>query len=50
MRAADEARLPADPEFRAALAGYLDWGSRVAQAESAAGAAVPADEPMPRWD
>ena len=60
MRAADDARLPADPEFRAALAGYLDWGSRIAQAESAqaepvpagpaAGAAVPGGEPMPRWD
>jgi CDGSH-type Zn-finger protein/truncated hemoglobin YjbI/ferredoxin len=66
MRAADEARLPADPEFRAALAGYLDWGSRTAQAESATGAeapatagasataeapaGMPADEPMPRWD
>ena len=27
-RAADEAKLPADPEFRAALASYLDWTSR----------------------
>jgi CDGSH-type Zn-finger protein/truncated hemoglobin YjbI len=26
--AADEARLPADPEFRAALASYLEWTSR----------------------
>jgi truncated hemoglobin YjbI len=50
MRAADEARLPGDPEFRAALAGYLDWGSRTAQAESAPDAAAPAGEPMPRWD
>ncbi len=59
MRAADEARLPADPEFRAALAGYLDWGSRAAQAESAGDAPAadvafpagePAAEPMPRWD
>jgi hypothetical protein len=50
MRAVDDARLPADPEFRAALAGYLDWDSRLALAESAAKAGVPADEPMPRWD
>jgi CDGSH-type Zn-finger protein/truncated hemoglobin YjbI len=57
-RAADEAGLPADPGFRAALTGYLDWGSRVARAESAATAAAeagaagpaPADEPTPRWD
>ncbi len=52
MRAADEARLPADPAFRAALAGYLDWGSRIAQAESASAApqGEPADETVPRWD
>jgi len=28
-RAADDAVLPADPEFRAALMSYLDWSSRV---------------------
>ena len=27
-RAADEAGLPADPEFRSALASYLEWSSR----------------------
>ena len=37
-RAADEAGLPADPEFRAALASYLDWSSRVS------------DGPPPPWD
>jgi CDGSH-type Zn-finger protein/truncated hemoglobin YjbI len=36
--AADEARLPADPEFRAALASYLEWSSRTADAAA------------PRWD
>ncbi len=36
--AADEARLPADPEFRAALASYLEWSSRAG------------DTPGPRWD
>ena len=25
--AADDAELPADPEFRAALVGYLEWGT-----------------------
>jgi CDGSH-type Zn-finger protein/truncated hemoglobin YjbI len=51
LRAADEARLPADGEFRAALAGYLEWGSRIAQAESAADApaSAPADEAVPQW-
>ena len=28
--AADEADLPADPEFRAAIVGYAEWGSRLA--------------------
>ena len=52
VQAADEARLPADPSFRAALVGYLDWGSRIAQAESASAAphGMPADEPVPHWD
>jgi CDGSH-type Zn-finger protein/truncated hemoglobin YjbI len=57
-RAADEARLPADPEFRAALTGYLEWGSRLALAGStgaAAGAEAQAAgtadaEPVPSWD
>ena len=42
-RAADEARLPADPEFRAALASYLDWSSR-------AGSQSDPAEPLPTWD
>jgi hemoglobin len=29
-QAADDARLPADPEFRAAPVGYLEWGTRLA--------------------
>lgn len=47
----DEAGLPADPEFRAALVGYLEWGTRLAVINSADGA-VPPDEaaPMPRWN
>ena len=28
--AADDADLPADPEFRAALLGYVEWGTRLA--------------------
>jgi truncated hemoglobin YjbI len=37
--AAEEAQLPADPEFRAAFVGYLEWVSGKATAE-----------PAPRWD
>ena len=33
--AAREAQLPADPEFQAALAGYLEWSSRKAAAAPA---------------
>ena len=36
-QAADDAGLPADPEFRAALVGYLEWGTRLAHGELAAG-------------
>src|SRR5688572_31975507 len=28
--AADDAELPADPEFRAAIVGYAEWGTRLA--------------------
>ena len=29
-RAADDAQLPDDPEFRAAFVGYVEWGTRLA--------------------
>ena len=48
-RAADEARLPADPELRAALMGYAEWGTRLAVDNSAAGAAPVEHAPVPRW-
>ncbi|MCW6625025.1 group II truncated hemoglobin [Yersinia ruckeri] len=34
MECADEVNLPADPEFRSAFAGYIEFGSRRAQANS----------------
>ena len=36
--AADDAALPDDPEFRAALVGYLEWGTRLAMHNSQPGA------------
>jgi hemoglobin len=36
-RAADDAGLPADPEFRAAIMGYAEWGTRLAQHNSQPG-------------
>jgi hemoglobin len=48
-RAADAAELPADPEFRAALMGYAEWGTRLAMANSATDADIAAHAPVPRW-
>jgi hemoglobin len=47
--AADDAGLPADPEFRAAFVGYVEWGTRIAMANSATGARVVPEAPVPRW-
>ena len=48
-QSADEAGLPADPEFRAAFVSYIEWGSRLALENSQAGAKPPMHMPMPRW-
>jgi hemoglobin len=47
--AADEAELPADPEFRSAFMAYVEWGTRIALANSQPGAAPPEHAPVPRW-
>jgi hemoglobin len=49
LSTADELGMPDDPEFRSALVGYLEWGSRLAVINSQAGAVVDADAPMPKW-
>lgn len=51
LQTADEMSLKSDPEFRSALVGYLEWGSRIAVINSQ----LPADtavgnEPMPVWN
>ena len=43
VRAADEAGLPADPQFRSALVAYLEWSSRAGTLPDSAG-------PAPAWD
>lgn len=48
-RAADDVSLPDDPEFRAALMGYAEWGSRLAVHNSQPGADVAPHAPVPRW-
>jgi hemoglobin len=47
--AADDAALPGDPEFRAALVSYLEWGTRIAMANSQTDAEVVPHAPVPRW-
>jgi len=47
--AADDAGLPADPEFRSALVAYLEWGTRLALANSEPDAPVVEHAPVPRW-
>jgi hemoglobin len=49
LETADELGMPDDPEFRSALVGYLEWGSRLAVINSQPGAEVNADAPMPKW-
>ena len=48
--AADEAGLPTDPEFRSAFVSYMEWGSRIALANSQPGAQPPPRMPVPHWD
>ena len=50
LASAQDAALPADPEFRSAFSSYIEWGSRLALENSQAGAKPPANMPMPHWD
>ncbi|MDB5239624.1 MAG: globin [Spirosoma sp.] len=48
--AADDVGLPNDPEFRSALVGYLEWGSRLAVINSHLDTVnEPPNAPMPKW-
>ena len=47
--AADEAGLPDDPEFRSAFVAYIEWGTRLAVANSQPGAEPVPEAPVPRW-
>jgi hemoglobin len=50
LDSADAVGLADDPEFRSALAGYLEWGSRLAVLNSGLTEnPIDAQEPMPRW-
>lgn len=47
--AADHVGLPDDPEFRAAFMSYLEWGTRLAVANSQPDATPIRRAPVPRW-
>jgi len=46
---ADEAGLPDDPEFRSAFVAYVEWGTRIALANSRPGVTPPPAAPVPTW-
>ena len=46
---ADELGLPDDPEFRSAIVGYLEWGSRLAVVNSQGDDGAAEGSPMPKW-
>ena len=47
--AADDARLPADPEFRAALHAYMRWAVDDVLVYAPKDSVVAPGAPMPRW-
>jgi hemoglobin len=47
--AADRSGLRDDPELRAALMGYAEWGTRLAVANSTPDARPVTEAPVPRW-
>jgi len=50
LQSADEIGLANDPEFRSALVGYLEWGSRIAVINSEKTEnPIDENEPMPKW-
>ncbi len=49
LRSADACGVPDDPEFRSALVGYLEWGTRLAVQNSQRDDMPMLAERMPRW-
>jgi hemoglobin len=49
MQAADDAHLPDDGDFRAALRSYMEWAVGEVLSYSPRGAEVPASLPVPHW-
>ena len=49
VRAADDARLPDDLDFRAALRSYMEWAVQEVLSYSPHDSRVPPDQAVPRW-
>jgi hemoglobin len=49
VRAADDAALPDDPEFRAALRAYMEWAVGEVMSYAPPDSAVPTNAAVPRW-
>ena len=50
VNTADALQLPDDPEFRSALVGYLEWGTRIAVINSGLTVSpIGESAPMPEW-
>jgi len=49
VQAADDARLPDDPEFRASLRSYMEWAVAEVLAYAPPGVQVQTGLPVPRW-
>jgi hemoglobin len=49
MQAADDAQLPDDAEFRAALRAFMEWAVGDVLVYAPVGSTVPGGVPMPHW-
>jgi hemoglobin len=50
LESVDEIGMPDDPEFRSALVGYLEWGTRIAVINSNTTENIINEKaPMPKW-
>lgn len=49
MKAADDAGLPDDPDFRAAIRSYMEWATGEVISYAPAESQVPVGLPVPRW-
>jgi len=49
VKAADDAMLPDDPEFRSALRAYMEWAVSDVMVYSPRASIVPGSLPVPRW-